>query len=227
MGAESMEYPSAPARVGAGASRIGGYLCLDFVNALEEWGGGYTDLVAWGARAGLLSAHDAGHLAGIAAGDPAALRALRQAVALRQVLYQLFSAVAAGAAPEPRALDTLSDSIGHALGRLRLTAGPQGEIGWAWGGDPGALDRPLWPIVRDAADLLTGAERCRVRACEGAHCDRLFVDRSRNHSRRWCEMAHCGMLAKSRRHYARARTARGSTSAVEPARAAGLVDAGR
>ena len=206
---------------------IGGRPCLDFVNALEEWGGSYADLAAWSARAGLLSADEAGQLAGMAAGNPAALRALRQAVALRQVLFRVCSAVAAGAAPEPRALDSLNDAVAHALGMLRLAAGPQGQIAWAWGGDPGAPDRPLWPILRDAAELLTGAERVRVRACEGAHCDRLFVDRSRNHSRRWCEMAHCGMLAKSRRHYARARTARGSASAVEPARAAGPPEAGR
>ncbi len=190
---------------------VGGRPCLDFVNTLEEWGGRYADLVAWSARIGVLTAQEAEPFTVLAANDPTALHALRQAVTLRHALYEMFSAVAAGSAPAPRALATLNDSLVRAMARLRLVTEAPGQLGWAWAADSKALDRPLWPIVRDASDLLTGNERSRVRECERPGCDRLFVDYSRNHSRRWCEMAHCGMLVKSRRHYARTRGTRGSS----------------
>jgi predicted RNA-binding Zn ribbon-like protein len=193
---------------------IGGRLCLDFVNAFEEWGASYAALVAWAERVGLLAPQQAEHLAARDTGDPTVLRALKQAVTLRHTLYQVFSAAATGRPPAPRALAALNESLAHALGKLRLVATPRGGITWAWGGDPNAPDGLLWPIVHDAADLLTGAQRERVRECAAADCDQLFVDRSRNRSRRWCEMAHCGMLAKSRRHYARTRTARAGTEDV-------------
>jgi predicted RNA-binding Zn ribbon-like protein len=43
-----------------------------------------------------------------------------------------------------------------------------------------------------------------VRRC--ADCPWLFVDRSRNHSRRWCDMADCGTEQKKQRYVARRRT---------------------
>ena len=74
---------------------------------------------------------------------------------------------------------------------------------WGGAGSVDALERVLWPVVRSAADLLTSPERGRVRRCGGANCDWLFMDNSRNHSRRWCDMGSCGNRAKARRYYAR------------------------
>ncbi|MCL4370559.1 MAG: CGNR zinc finger domain-containing protein [Chloroflexi bacterium] len=63
----------------------------------------------------------------------------------------------------------------------------------------------LWPVARSAGELLTSSELGRVRKCAGYPCGRLFLDTSRNQSRRWCDMKSCGNLAKARRHYARIR----------------------
>src|SRR5207302_22567 len=70
------------------------------------------------------------------------------------------------------------------------------------------LDRMLWPVIRSAADLLVSGEAQRVRRCASETCDWLFLDTSRNHSRRWCDMSGCGNRAKARRHYARAKAGR-------------------
>ena len=43
----------------------------------------------------------------------------------------------------------------------------------------------------------------RIRIC--AHCGWLFVDKSRNSSRLWCDMAVCGNRRKAQRHYLRRR----------------------
>src|SRR5438270_5320885 len=66
-----------------------------------------------------------------------------------------------------------------------------------------ALASPLRPILRSAAELLTSGERGDVRECAAGDCTWLFLDRSRNRTRRWCSMATCGNRAKAQRHYRR------------------------
>ncbi len=70
---------------------------------------------------------------------------------------------------------------------------------WTWADDPNALDRMLWPLVRSAAELLVTGDLSRVRVCGGERCGWLFVDTSKNRSRRWCDMQDCGNVAKVRR----------------------------
>jgi len=74
-----------------------------------------------------------------------------------------------------------------------------GRFQLAWPANPDALDQVLWPVVRSAAELLTGDELPRVAQCAGELCGWLFLDTTRNRSRRWCDMADCGNLAKVRR----------------------------
>jgi len=75
---------------------------------------------------------------------------------------------------------------------------------WSWDADTPELDRPLWPIVRSAAELLTSPERELVKRCASDTCLWLFLDRTKNHARRWCDMKVCGNRAKVRRHRRRA-----------------------
>jgi len=68
------------------------------------------------------------------------------------------------------------------------------------------LDRPLWPVARAAADLLQSEQLERVGECaDDRGCGYLFLDTSRNHSRRWCSMESCGNRAKARSHDRRTR----------------------
>ncbi len=48
-----------------------------------------------------------------------------------------------------------------------------------------------------------GAERRRLRACGNRRCGWLFVDRSANGRRRWCDAKACGNRMKVRRYRAR------------------------
>ncbi|HYR09186.1 MAG TPA: CGNR zinc finger domain-containing protein, partial [Longimicrobium sp.] len=94
------------------------------------------------------------------------------------------------------------------LGWLRVRA-EGGEFAWGW--EEGAeLDRVLWPVVRDAAELLVSGDLRRVGKCCGDNCDWLYLDTSRNRSRRWCDMQSCGNRAKARRHYHRAKGGAGA-----------------
>ena len=49
----------------------------------------------------------------------------------------------------------------------------------------------------------------RVKECDNETCRWLFVDMSKNRSRRWCDMKDCGNRAKARRHYRRTRRSEG------------------
>ncbi|MBL8582674.1 MAG: CGNR zinc finger domain-containing protein [Rhizobiaceae bacterium] len=77
-------------------------------------------------------------------------------------------------------------------------------------GRPGAPFGPAGREVRLQAaaawsglSLLCAPEARRLRIC--GNCGWLFVDRSRNGSRLWCDMAVCGNRQKARRHYRRHR----------------------
>jgi predicted RNA-binding Zn ribbon-like protein len=48
-------------------------------------------------------------------------------------------------------------------------------------------DEKLWISIRQCADV--------------RGCGVLFLDRTRNRSRRWCSMKSCGNRAKAQRHY--------------------------
>jgi predicted RNA-binding Zn ribbon-like protein len=190
----------------------GGSPCLDLANTLEarptprprELLRTYADLVAWAEEAGLLTHREGPGLRARAKRRPReAEEARRHALLLRESLFSIFSAVAAGAAPPAPALASLNLALPRALGRLRLV--PRGRaLSWGWSGERD-WDRPLWGVIQSAADLLTSPLRERVRECAGPDCAWLFLDASKNRSRRWCDMTVCGNRAKARRYYRRRR----------------------
>jgi len=192
----------------------GGALCLDFANS---WGdrrraesdrlADYDALVAFAGEAGLLDRRQAARLSRRAREAPAeAARAYAAAHGLRDALYRLFSAQARGRRVDASDLAHVNGALHEALPHLRV-ARRGGTYAWDWADDGGEpLQAPLRPIARSAAELLTSDDLGRVRECDGAACTWLFLDQSRNRSRRWCSMESCGNRAKARRHYHRQRT---------------------
>ena len=195
-----------------------GAVCLDFVNSVsshlsehpEEHLNSYSDLLEWGKQTGVLADGEALALAERANKRPTeSVEVLGQALTLRQAIYAIFSAVAAGKEVPPESLLVLNDALQRAL--TYLTVRQEGEsLIWAWGGKGDELDRMLWPVARSAANLLVEGELARVRECAGDTCGWLFLDASKNRSRRWCDMSDCGNRAKARRHYHRLRQATGN-----------------
>lgn len=195
---------------------LGGRLCLDLANTVdwrtsdrpEERLASYQDLVAWSRQAGILGDDEVQLLLAAAQERPVEARAaLQRAIALREAIYRLFSAIAQGQPVMDADLATLSTVLAEAAPRLHLVPQQPGAFAWTWAGAADALDRMLWPVARSAADLLTSAMLGQVHQCAGDGCGWLFLDTSRNHSRRWCTMDDCGNRAKARRHYRRTREA--------------------
>ncbi|HSN54584.1 MAG TPA: ABATE domain-containing protein [Candidatus Sulfomarinibacteraceae bacterium] len=188
----------------------GGALCLDFANTCgdrprraEDRLSGPDDLVAWGAAAGLIGLDEADRFRREARADPAAAEArFASAVEIREAVYSVCSALAAGRVPPRPELAILNGALRDALPNLELGLRGDGCC-WRWGDASSVTDRILWPVVRSTADLVTSDRACLIRECAGESCRWLFLASSRNPSRKWCSMSSCGNRVKARRHYAR------------------------
>jgi len=190
---------------------VGGDPALDFVNTEDgdppmECLRNYEDLVAWSARAGLLSADEGERLASEARRRPEDAEAVyRDALGLRGALYGVFRAVAEGGVAPERALEILRGYEREALSRGRLVRRDE-RFAWEWD-DERDLAGMLWPVAHAATGLLTSGDLDRLKLCAG--CYWLFLDASRNHSRRWCTMEVCGTDEKMRRYVAKRAAKRG------------------
>lgn len=186
---------------------VGGDLALDFANTVEGSRDGefgpetltdYGELVAWAAYAGVIDEPLAARLAHADQGDAV----LARAHALRAAVFTVFRALATGERPPPGALAVLAAE--HAAAAVHARIEPAGAgLDFAWDGEP--PDRLLWPLAQAAVDLLRSGPLDRVKLCD--ECSWLFVDASRNRSRRWCSMNECGGRLKMRRYRARRATA--------------------
>jgi predicted RNA-binding Zn ribbon-like protein len=189
---------------------VGGRLCLDFCNthgsrsgAPEERFPTYGDVVGWAWRASVLNAEEAARLGRLAGRNPTeALAVWERALMLRTALQALFTAISAGKRVRPGWLEALNEELARAMARSQVVPTESGFT-WVWAQGGKALDSMLWPVARSAADLLTDGPLTTIRVCEGRSCGWLFLDTSRNRTRRWCDMKICGNRAKARRHHER------------------------
>lgn len=196
---------------------VGGRLCLDFTNAavygdqvvVKEYWRDYAALLTWLAHAGALDPAGLARAASAAHARPLdAAAALGAAIELRGLLYRIFCACAAGQPTAPPDLTALNAALSQAPPRALAPADV--AFTWAWPPTADPLRLPLWPALWSAAELLVAPELAQLRQCAGAGCSWLFLDTSRNRTRRWCSMDDCGNVAKARRHYAAHRAPRGS-----------------
>jgi predicted RNA-binding Zn ribbon-like protein len=199
----------------------GGHLALDFVNTVgglrqeppspaAELLDTYDDFVIWCARLGVVSEGQAGSLRAAARRDErAAEQALRRTREVRdELIYPIFRALADGGEPPARLLERLRDEERTALADARLVRSDGGDaMDWTWPA-PRELTDLLRPIVHAAVELLSHGPLERVKTC--GNCRWLFLDQSRNHSRRWCRMDECGIQMKHARFVEQRRLRRAS-----------------
>jgi predicted RNA-binding Zn ribbon-like protein len=168
---------------------------------------GYDDVVEHLSSVGSLTRDDDTALRASAATHPAeADAALARALDLRELLFRLLSAVAAGETPTAADLEAFNDAAGRALSRSTVESADGGfRRGWAADGAD-QLDVPAWEVARDARELLLDPEALeRLKQCPGPECGWLFLDESRNRSRRWCDPRLCGNRERVKSHYRRRR----------------------
>ncbi len=191
----------------------GNWLCLDFTHTVanryssdrRELLHSYRDMLAWGVFMGLVAEGEAQQLVQVAAQHPLeASTVFAETVGLREALYRIFYAVAEEAEPPLDDMALLNAQLARAMSHARIEPADDGyRWGWSESSDEDGLEKICWQVARSAADLLTSEKLHDVRACSADDCRWLFLDISKNHSRRWCDMQTCGNQAKARRHYSR------------------------
>jgi predicted RNA-binding Zn ribbon-like protein len=196
----------------------GGHPALDFVNTVggnrlvqpREHLPRFGDLLAWATETQVLTPAEAKALLREAAAFPdEAERALSHARTFREVLYRVLLAQVEGRPAPAVDVAALEEEVHRALAARRLES-KAGRFSWTL---PGVclLETVVPRLAVVASELLTSEALKRVRVCEATAsdgCGWLFLDETRNHSRRWCSMATCGNQHKARRHYARLRARR-------------------
>jgi predicted RNA-binding Zn ribbon-like protein len=192
---------------------------LDFVNTLDgrflasgtvEMLYNYDDLLAFAQQSGLLDAASINALK-FRASDAAARWVLRSALEVREALAKLFYGPSSASDKDAsHALRVLQRQYSVALGHQRLTRQSgssklrrMAAAAWTWKSPEPRLELPVWLITQSAVGLLTSGAMEHVHACASERCRWLFLDTSKNHSRRWCDMTICGNRMKARRFHAR------------------------
>lgn len=191
---------------------VAGELCLDLINTLDnrpvperlrELLPTYHDLAHWAAEAGAITPARRSALLQLAEHNPRRAESTRlRALELRECLYRMFTRVVHRRPPAPDDLSLFGSFLQEALSNLEVKAGKrQFRLDWRDSDPP--LESILWPIVKSASDLLTSPDLEFVRECGAETCRWMFIDRSKNHSRRWCDMKICGNRLKVQRFYRR------------------------
>jgi predicted RNA-binding Zn ribbon-like protein len=191
---------------------VAGHLALDFANTLDyrydpdrriDLLPSYERFLAFCRQSEVVTAAQMRKLLG-GLSDFDAQRVLKEVIALREALYFLILSAVHGRSPDESHLKTLNGflSEAHAVD----------EVAWH---KPSFVrssrditerpDGPLRQVVNAAVILITSSDIYNVRECSEKTCRWFFLDRSRNHSRRWCDMQLCGNRSKAKRFYARTR----------------------
>ena len=201
---------------------IAGNVCLDFVNTLDdrytkpkELLETYGDLARFAEDAGLLDSRRVDQLCERSEAEPErAHEALLWARELREAIHDIFFAIVRKRPVPAPALGRLNADAQNAAGHLSLVPSARGAAkdGFEWAFDDlRDFDSVLWPIARAAGELLASDQLPYVRNCFSKSCEWFFLDTSKNHHRRWCDMTRCGNRAKVQRFYRRQKNSASTT----------------
>ena len=195
-------------------SLVGGELCLDFTNTVDwrndnkrqkEWLNDFSDLILWSRHAGIIEEKTAQALSLKAWQQPDKAKQLyKKAIELREILFHIFSFLAIERKPEDYNFSIFNHFLVEAMAKSCLVSLQDGFT-WSFCQDPDSMDFILNPIIKSAADLLVSPDLKHLKICADDCCGWLFIDMSRNNSRRWCNMKDCGNRAKAHRYYQRKR----------------------
>ncbi|MGJ5756942.1 CGNR zinc finger domain-containing protein [Streptomyces galbus] len=160
---------------------VSDHLALDFAATVawratdpKELLAGPGDFARWAVAAGVVDRLDT-----VTQDDLTRARALREAV------YRLALAATADEPADPRDVTLVRRAAAHPPVRPALHDLGRVER-------RGGVTEVLATLATTASDLFGGPDRLLVRRCAGTPCTRLFVDRSRAGTRRWCDKRSCG-----------------------------------
>jgi predicted RNA-binding Zn ribbon-like protein len=191
---------------------VAGHPALDLVNTLdwrfraagtEELLASYDDFLRFLAESGILTPRQIRQIVRHST-DAAAADALVACRELREAASEVLYAAVDGRTPSAAAINILERFFKQAREQQSL-GWDKFRLRWEWPATLTGPDLPLWVLALSIARLLLSDDMHRLRACENPECRWLFLDTSKNHTRRWCDMKLCGNRMKARRFKAQHR----------------------
>jgi predicted RNA-binding Zn ribbon-like protein len=185
---------------------IAGHPALDLVNTLdwrfrdngpEELLASYGDLLRLAAQAKILTAKQIRHIVR-ASTQSASADALISCRELREAAAEIFYAAVDARTPPASQIKIIERSFKQARDRQRFEWSGS-RLDWEWPASECGPDLPVWILAIATARLMASKDMRLLRACEKPDCRWLFLDTSKNHTRRWCDMKICGNRMKARR----------------------------
>jgi predicted RNA-binding Zn ribbon-like protein len=156
----------------------------------------FADLLRFSTECGIIKPRQAQRISATASAAQAG-KVLDAARRLRESAAVIFYALVDDATPDKDAIEKLDQLMHTAMANRALQWKPSRvELAWINNTDPSV---PVWMLTQLTTDLLTSSDVKSLRACADPACRWLFLDTSRNHTRRWCDMKICGNRMKVRR----------------------------
>lgn len=187
---------------------IAGHPALDLVNTLdwrfrdsgsEELLTSYSELLRFAEESALLKPQQARQIRQKTT-ERSAKQALLAVIDLRETAAEIFYALVDDRTPPQDAIKKINRHL-QASQQRRSLYWTSSVFALQWT-EATNTQLPIWMLAQSAADLLTDEGTALIRECANAECRWLFLDTSKNHSRRWCDMKICGNRIKARRYKA-------------------------
>jgi predicted RNA-binding Zn ribbon-like protein len=162
-----------------------------------------ADLLAWVEHAHLLPTEAHAQLRdSVGREQRFGARLLSMALDLRNAIYEIGAALAGGRKPARTDLAVLKDYYQRSLTSAEFVADRNEDyvFEFASGSSEFAV---LGPIAASCLEILFSIDKTRIKQCPAHDCGWLFIDSSKNKSRRWCDMATCGNRVKGLKHRGR------------------------
>ncbi len=189
---------------------VGGNPALDLVNTLsgwnhepEDWIPDIASFLVWARTCRALDEREKNEAARLAKSSPAAAeRVLASAKELRFALWGLIDSLEHRQPAKPGDLSVITEWM-RKLALSEQVIVKRNKINFAISPNISVLELPNLRVTAAALSLLKNFPPARIKTCAAHDCGWKFVDRSKNRSRRWCDMAVCGNLAKVRQYRTR------------------------
>jgi predicted RNA-binding Zn ribbon-like protein len=189
---------------------VGGNSALDLVNTVSGWGYEPEDWVpdvasflVWAQLSGVLDKRETKQAVRLTESSPAAAgRVLASVKVLRSALWSLVTSLQQQMPAKPGELSVINDWMRRLALSEQVTV-KRGKIEFVPSREISVLELPGLRVTAAALALLKDPPAGRIKTCPGENCGWKFLDRSKNRSRRWCDMAVCGNVVKAREYRAR------------------------
>ncbi len=190
--------------------RISGNRCLDFINTVErsreselDWLETFEDVAHWFEVSAYQPAELISSFLNKAHKNPSlAKKTFLEIIELRESMKAVFTSIAVKQdLYSKNQVKILNDHISRVYKAVGISLGSNAEINLFFSNHNNELIEIINPVVISAFELVTDSNLIRLKKCHRAECPWLFLDTSKNNSRKWCEMEVCGNRIKNKRFH--------------------------